>query len=68
MFKEGGMFAPRSMDYRMSAGASLNNSIVFTWGFMELAAWFWVYTTLREERTEKAKKIVEKQKSEADRL
>lgn len=45
MFKEGGMFAPRGMDYRTSAGAGLNNSIIFTWGFLELAAWFWVSCT-----------------------
>ncbi|KAF1943476.1 hypothetical protein EJ02DRAFT_343132 [Clathrospora elynae] len=68
MFKEGGMFAPRGVDFRTSAGANLNNSIVFTWGFLELAAWFWVYTTLREERSAKARKIVEKQAREADSL
>lgn len=44
MSKEGGIFAPRGIDYRMKAGAGLNNSIVFTWGFLELAAWFWVST------------------------
>ncbi len=41
-FKEGGMFAPRTADYKMSAGASLNNSVIFAWGFFELVAWFWV--------------------------
>jgi hypothetical protein len=68
IFKEGGMFAPRSMDFRMSAGASLNNSFIFTWGFLEVFAWFWVFTTLREERTERAKKIAEKQAREKDTL
>lgn len=68
MFKEGGMFAPRGVDYRLSPGAGLNNSIVFTWGFLELAAWFWVFVTLREERREKARQIVEKRKAEAARL
>jgi hypothetical protein len=61
IFKEGGMFAPRGMDFRMSAGASLNNSFIFTWGFLEVSAWFWVFTTLREERTERAQKMAEKE-------
>lgn len=62
------MFAARGADYRTSTGASLNNSIVFTWGFMELAAWFWVFTTLRDERSAKAVKAADKAKAEADRL
>lgn len=68
VFKEGGMFAPRGMDFRMHAGASLNNSFIFTWGFMEVSAWFWVFTTLREERTERAKKVAEKEAREKDTL
>lgn len=68
MFKDGGMFAPRGSEYMMSAGNTLNNSVVFSWGFLEMAAWFWVYTTLREERREKARALVEKRKAEADRL
>ncbi|EAT88823.1 hypothetical protein HBI56_039830 [Parastagonospora nodorum] len=68
-FKDGGMFAPRSNDYMMSSGnTNLNNSIVFTWGFCEMAAWFWVFVTLRDERREKVKKVVEKRAAEADRL
>lgn len=68
IFKEGGMFAPRGMDFRMSAGAHLNNSFVFTFGFMEVSAWFWVFVTLREERTEKANKMAEKMAKEKDVL
>lgn len=62
------MFAPRGTDFRMHTGASLNNSFIFTWGFMEVSAWFWVFTTLREERTERAKKIAEKEAREKDTL
>jgi hypothetical protein len=85
LFKEGGMFAPRGIDYRYITGAGLNNSIVFTWGFLEMSAWFWVcpeakrledldtdsgqvFVTLREERREKARKLIEKRQAEADRL
>jgi hypothetical protein len=57
-FKEGGL----------SEGNTLNNSIMFTWGFLEMAAWFWVYVTLRDERRMKATKLIEKRKAEANRL
>lgn len=69
MFKEGGMMAPRSNDYMMSKGnTNLHNSIVFTWGFVEMAAWFWVFVTLRDERREKVNKLIEKRKREAENL
>jgi hypothetical protein len=67
--KEGGMFAPRSNDYMMGSGnTTLHNSLVFSWGFVEMAAWFWVFVALREERSEKVKKAVEKRKAEEHRL
>lgn len=37
LFKEGGMLGPAG-----GAGRYLCNSLVFTWGFMELMIWFWV--------------------------
>lgn len=68
MFKEGGMLAARSNEHLMSKGDTLNNSIVFTWGFLEMAAWFWIYTTLRDERRDKVQKVIEKRKVEETRL
>lgn len=41
-FKEGGIFAKSGRQYAAGAGDSLKNSIMFTWGFLELSAWFWV--------------------------
>ena len=67
-FKEGGMFDAKGVDYRTSAGASLSNSFVFAWVFFEVMAWFWVYTSLREERTEKVKIAAEKQAREDKQL
>jgi hypothetical protein len=67
-FKPGGMMAPRNSEHMMGAGNTLNNSIVFTWGFVEMSAWFWVFVTLRDERREKVKKVVEKRQAEAARL
>ncbi|KAI8935998.1 hypothetical protein NX059_007501 [Plenodomus lindquistii] len=67
--KEGGMFAPRTQDYAMSSGAGLSNSVVFTWAFLELVTWFFVYTSLRQEKQEKLNKIIEQRKDEEkDRL
>lgn len=37
LFKDDGMLGPAS-----GAGQYLCNSLVFTWGFMELMIWFWV--------------------------
>lgn len=69
MSKEGGMFAPRTQDYAMRSGAGLSNSIIFTWAFFELVLWFFVYTSLRQEKQAKLNKIIEQRKAEEkDRL
>jgi hypothetical protein len=39
-FKEGGIFGPTTATG--GTGELLQNGLVFTWGFFELAAWFWV--------------------------
>lgn len=41
LFKEGGMFGPKALQ-NTSIGEPLQNSLVFTFGFMEIAVWFWV--------------------------
>lgn len=57
----------RGLAYSKSPGSHLKNSVVFSWGFIELSMWFWIYVTLREERRERARKIIEQRKAEADR-
>jgi len=42
LFKSRGGALARGMGYRTGAGENLKNSLVFTWGFLELAGWFWV--------------------------
>ncbi|KAJ5913504.1 hypothetical protein N7504_002387 [Penicillium tannophilum] len=37
----------------------LKNRAVFTFGFMEMMAWFWIFVTLREERQERMTKLLE---------
>ncbi|KAG9236908.1 increased loss of mitochondrial DNA protein 1 [Amylocarpus encephaloides] len=50
-------------------GEGLKNRIFFTWAFLELVTWFWIWTTLREERFEWAKRITMKRAAdEEDRL
>lgn len=41
LFKEGGLLGAPSAT-KVSVGEPLQNSLVFTWAFFELAAWFWV--------------------------
>jgi hypothetical protein len=69
LFKEGGLFGgAKGAGYSATPGSYLKNSVVFSWGFIELSMWFWIFITLREERRERARKIAEKPKVEADRM
>ncbi|KAF1929799.1 uncharacterized protein M421DRAFT_129896 [Didymella exigua CBS 183.55] len=68
LFKEGGMFGgARGIAYTNSPGSYLKNSIVFSWGFVELSTWFWIFITLREERRERARKLIEKRQKETEK-
>ena len=40
--KEGGVWANKGSAYKHNAGDNLKNSLVFTWGFLQMIAWFWV--------------------------
>ncbi|KAJ6079892.1 hypothetical protein N7467_009645 [Penicillium canescens] len=37
----------------------LKNRVVFTFSFVEMMFWFWIFTTLREERQERLTKLLE---------
>ncbi|KAG9248308.1 increased loss of mitochondrial DNA protein 1 [Calycina marina] len=51
-----------------SWGEGLKNNVVFTWAFLEMLTWFWVFLTLREERRELALRVQMKRASEENRL
>lgn len=68
MFKEGGILTATGGNYKLSAGDNLKNSVVFTWSFLELSAWFWVFITLRDERRQKAIRLMEKRKAKMDQM
>ncbi|KAI9821582.1 MAG: hypothetical protein M1832_003256 [Thelocarpon impressellum] len=51
-----------------AAGNGLKNGMVFTWAFVEMVTWFWVYVTLRDERREASAKLTAKRKAEEDSL
>ncbi|KAF2683399.1 hypothetical protein K458DRAFT_418996 [Lentithecium fluviatile CBS 122367] len=68
LFKDGGVLANSGRKYTVNAGDHLKNSIVFTWGFLELAALFWVFITLRDERRQRAQRLIEKRKAEHNTL
>lgn len=67
-FKEGGVFASSGKNYTASAGDHLKNSVVFTFGFLELTIWFWVFITLRDERRQRAIRLMEKRQAEQSML
>lgn len=68
LFKKGGMFAGQGLAYKPGVGEELKNGVMFTWGFLELSAWFWVFLTLRDERRQNAFQLMERRKAEADRM
>ncbi|KAK4615600.1 hypothetical protein CLAFUW4_09771 [Fulvia fulva] len=69
LFKEGGALGPTSTSFgKASLGEPLQNSLVFSFGFVEIATWFWIFTSLREERREMARKRIEDLIAEEDRL
>ncbi|KAL9138017.1 MAG: hypothetical protein Q9175_000757 [Cornicularia normoerica] len=49
-------------------GEVLCNSVVFTWGFLEMLWWFWIYVTLRDEKRKLMAQVQERRKAEDDRL
>ena len=49
------------------AGDGLRNGVVFAWCFVEMTAMGWVFVVLREERKERARKILEEQEREREK-
>jgi hypothetical protein len=83
LFKEDGVFGSRSV-HQDSAGERVRNSLIFAWAFVETVTWFWVgttplhwkplltatqvFTSLREERRQAARRRIERLQAEEDRL
>ncbi|KAK5137680.1 hypothetical protein LTR08_007975 [Meristemomyces frigidus] len=65
LFKEGGLFGAVS-GRRAGIGEPLQNSMVFTIAFFEIAGWFWVFTSLREDRRNLMKRRMEQMQLEED--
>ena len=42
LFKDDGVFGSNSILRKAGPGDLIRSSLVFTWAFMEMAAWFWV--------------------------
>jgi hypothetical protein len=62
------MIASRSA-YRSSGwGEGLKNRVVFTWAFLEMVVWFWIFVTLRDERRQFAIKVARRKAADEDRL
>jgi hypothetical protein len=54
--------------YSSSWGEGLKNRVVFTWAFLEMITWLWVFVTLREERRDFALRAAEKRAAENEFL
>ncbi|MCJ1416640.1 hypothetical protein MMC32_002978 [Xylographa parallela] len=52
---------------RAGEGAA-STGLAFTWGFVELVSWFWIYVTLRDERREMLVKVQENRAKEEQRM
>ncbi|KAF2763894.1 hypothetical protein EJ03DRAFT_356252 [Teratosphaeria nubilosa] len=69
LFKEDGLFGlGRRVMGKPGIGEPLQNSLVFAFGFVEIATWFWIFNSLRDERNRLAIQRAEKMKAEEDRL
>ncbi|GAB7359360.1 hypothetical protein MBLNU230_g6011t1 [Neophaeotheca triangularis] len=69
LFKEDGVFGSGSGIYRKAGvGENLQNSLVFAFGFFETVLWFWIFTSLRDDKRRLATRMLEKKKLEQDSL
>ncbi|KAF2405370.1 hypothetical protein EJ06DRAFT_578560 [Trichodelitschia bisporula] len=39
-------------------GDGLKNGLVFSWGFLEIMMWFWVFLTIRDQRREAGMRVL----------
>ena len=62
------IYASHSSYYASSWGEGLKNRVVFTWGFVEMITWFWVFVTLREERSAMLARIQQRRAAEEDMM
>ncbi|EGP85681.1 unnamed protein product [Zymoseptoria tritici ST99CH_1A5] len=65
LFKEDGMLGSGDAT-KLGIGEPLQNSLVFAFGFFEIGLWFWIFTSLREERDTLARKRMEELKAKED--
>ena len=71
----------KSSVYVGKAGFNLKNGVIFSWCFLETVLWFWVghtgpnyeeyahkvqvYVSMKEQRTQAARRVIEKRKAES---
>lgn len=70
--KKSPLYTSPSSNYTYSPSSwdeGLKNRVFFTWAFVEVITWFWVFVTLREERREFAQRLaIRRAAEEEDRL
>jgi len=65
LFKNDGM-AMLGKSYKPSAGDHLKNGLIFSWGFVEILMWFWIYLGVREERRQVVARTIQKRERRID--
>ncbi|KAL8843580.1 MAG: hypothetical protein Q9170_000084 [Blastenia crenularia] len=58
----------RGASKKESPWDDLHNSVVFTWSFLEMICWFWIFITLREERRDLMLRKAEKKRAEENMM
>lgn len=65
LFKNDGM-TRRGKSYKPSVGDNLKNGLIFSWSFVEILIWFWIYLGIREERRQAAARILQERQRRTD--
>ena len=65
LFKNDGTVT-RGKSYKPSAGDHLKNGLIFSWGFIEILMWFWIYLGVREERRQAAVRTLQERERRSD--
>ncbi|KAL9063542.1 MAG: hypothetical protein Q9157_008187 [Trypethelium eluteriae] len=60
LFKRGPETFGEAIKHTSGPADGLKNSLVFTWGFMEVTTWFWIYTSMRDEIRQLSNRQAEK--------
>lgn len=65
LFKNDGL-TKLGKSYKPNVGDHLKNGLIFSWGFVEILMWFWIYLGVREDRRQAAVRTLQERASRRD--